>query len=289
MRNPPRKAVIFAALAATGAAVAWLGVQLYDVLDQQWVSGVTFTIGLTIALIMLVLLIQALFHARGMAKLKAGSGRVAQWHVSAADWDRFRADSSRAASDPAFPGHELWIRKATPPEGVEVVVGEKSLIVDNSYHVLRMNGLPELRSLGWVDNAATAGRPPDCLEFVLAYPRGRYGGIRYTVLRVPVPAAALEQGRRAYYQFAPALERRRARGPIALRNPRRTLHVCGTILAIGLAASAWGWVEAEAVGWNLYNSQMPLFLLIGGAMGVIFALLLGGLTLLLRPKTRADR
>jgi hypothetical protein len=113
MRNPPRKAAIFAALAASGAAVAWLGVQLYDVLDQEWVSGVVFTIGLTTGLIMLVLLVQALFHARGMAKLKAGSGRVAQWHVSAADWDKFRADSDRAASDPAFPGHELWIRKAT--------------------------------------------------------------------------------------------------------------------------------------------------------------------------------
>src|SRR6187431_3518293 len=192
MRNPPRKAAIFAALAVSGAGLAWLGVQLYDVLGQEWVSGVMFTIGLTIASIMLVLLIQALFHARGMAKLEAGSGRVARWHVSAADWDKYRADSDRAASDPTARANELWIRKATPPEGVEVVVGKKSLIVDNSYHVLSMHGLPELRSIGWRDNSAAKGRPPDCLEFLLAYPRGRYGGILYTALRVPVPAAALE-------------------------------------------------------------------------------------------------
>jgi len=284
MRNPPRKAVIFAVSALSGAAAAWFGVQLYDVLDQKWVSGVLFTIGLTIAAIMLFLLIQALFHTRGMAKLRAGTGRVAQWHVSAADWDKYRADSDRAASDPRFRANELWIRKATPLEGVEVVIGEKSLIVDNSYHVLRMHGLPELRSIGWLDNAATAGRPPDCLEFLLAYPRGRYGGILYTALSVPVPEAALEQGRRAYYQFAPALERRMARGPIALRNPRRTLQVCAAILAIGLAALAWGWIEAEQAGWSIYNAQTPLFLLIGGAMGVLFAVLLGGLTLILRPK-----
>jgi hypothetical protein len=101
---------------------------------------------------------------------------------------------------------------------------------------------------------------------------------------VPVPEAALEQGRRAYCQFAPALERRMARGPIALRNPRRTLHVCGAILTIGLAAFAWGWIEAERAGWSIYNAQTPLFLLIGGGMGVLFAVLLGGLTLILRPK-----
>ncbi len=285
MRNPPRKVAIFAALTLAGAATAWLGVRWYDVFDREWVSDVMFTVGFTTALIMFVLLVQALFHVRGMAKLKAGSGRVAQWHVSATEWDRFRvADSSRVASDPTFLGNDLWIRKATPPGGVEVIVGEKSLIVDNSYHVLRMNGLPELRSIGWLDNSATAGRPPDCLEFLLAYPRGRYGGIKYTTLRVPVPQSGWEQGRLAYDQFAPALERRRARGPIALRNPRRTLQVCGLILAISLAAAAWGWIEAERVSWNLYNSLTPMFLLLGGGAGAFFALLLAGLTLLLRPK-----
>jgi len=284
MRNPPRKAAIFAALGLSSAAAAWIGVQLYDVLEQKWISGFVFTIGLTIAFIMLVLLIQALFHARGMAPLKAGSGRVAQWHVSAADWDKYRADSARAASDPAYRANELWIRKTTPREGVDIIVGKKALIVDNSYHVLRMNGLPELRSIGWRDNSAAPERPPDCLEFVLAYPRGRYGGIMYTSLRVPVPAAALEQGRQAYYQFAPALERRMALGPIALRNPRRTFQVCGAILALALAAGVWGWIEAEELGWNLYNTQKPLFLLIGGGMGVLFAVLLAGLTLFLRPK-----
>jgi hypothetical protein len=285
MRNPPRKAAIFAALAASGAATAWLGVRLYGVLDPEWLSDIMFTVGLTTALITLVLLIQALFHIRGMAKLKAGSGRVAQWHVSAIEWDKFRAaDSGRVASDPMYLGNDLWIRKATPPAGVDVIVGEKSLIVDNSYHVLRMNGLPELRLIDWLDNAATVDRPPDCLEFLLAYPRGRYGGIKYTTLRVPVPESAWEQGRLAYGQFAPALERRRARGPIALRNPRRTLQVCAVLLAISLATTAWGWIEAERVGWNLYNSLTPLFLLLGGGAGAFFALLLAGLTLLLRPR-----
>jgi hypothetical protein len=146
MRNPPRKARIFAALVASGAALAWLGVQRHNALGQEWVSGVMIAGGFTLGLITFVFLVQALLHTRGMAKLEAGIGRLAQWRVSPADWDKFRAaDDARAVSDVTFLGNDLWIRKATPPEGVEVVVGEKSLIVDGSYHVLRMNGIPELR------------------------------------------------------------------------------------------------------------------------------------------------
>ena len=191
------------------------------------------------------------------------------------------------ASDPTRLGNDLWVRKTTPLEGVEVIVGRKSLIADNSYHVLRMNGLPELRSIGWLDNAAAAGRPPDCLEFLLVYPRGRYGGFRYTTLRVPVPEAALEQGRRAYYQFAPALERRRARGPIgsAIRaGPCRSAARFGD----GRSKRRMGLDRGGKNRWNLYNSQAPLCPLIGGGAGVVFALLLAALTLLLRPKARAD-
>ncbi len=101
------------------------------------------------------------------------------------------------------------------------------------YHPLRMNGIPELRSIGWLDNAPRPGRPPDCLEFLLAYPAGRYGGVRYTCLRVPVPEAARAQGLSAYRHFAPALEKRRAKGAIALRNPRRTYQITAALFGVG--------------------------------------------------------
>lgn len=285
MRNPPRKAAIFAVSLASGALLAWLGVRRHEALGQEWVSGLMIACGLPTALIMLVLTIQALFHARGMAKLEAGVGRIAQWTVSAADWDKFRAaDDGRAASDPAFLVNDLWIRRATPPEGVEVIVGEKSLVVDRSYHVLRMNGLPELRAIGWLDNSAKPGRPPDCLEFLLAYPRGKYGGIQHTTLRVPVPEAAQVPARKAYLHFAPALERRRARGAIALRNPRRTLQVCGVLLAGSLLAVGWAWLEAGRTGWSVNETMVPFVTMVVGSVLAFFAAFLGGLTLLLRPR-----
>jgi len=285
MRNPSRKAAIFAGFAVFGVALAGFGIDRHETLGKDWVSGLIIAAGGLTAFASVLWLLMSLLHMRGMAKLEAGFGRVAQWHVSAVDWDKYRAaDAARAASDPHFLVNDLWIRKTTPSEGVDVVVGEKSLIVDGSYHVLRVHGLPELRSIGWLDNSGTPGRPPDCLEFLLVYPRGRYGGTRYTCLRVPVPEAALVQGRQAYLQFAPMLERRRAKGPIALRSPRRTLQVCGTILTASLLALAWGWFEAERTDWNSYDTETPIILLTAGAMGVIFALLLGGLTLLMRPK-----
>ncbi len=286
MRNPPRKAAIFAGLMAVGAMSGWLGVQRHNATGEDWISGIMIAAAFAIVPVMLVFLIQALFHTRGMAKLRAGIGRVAQWHVSAAEWDKFRgSEGERTAADPRFLGNDLWVRRRTPAEGVEVIVGEKSLLVDNSYHVLRMNGLPELRGIGWLDNSAMPGRPPDCLEFLLAYPRGKYGGIQHTTLRVPVPQSARVEGRKAYLQFAPALERRRAKGAIALRNPRRTLQVCGIILVASLAAVAWAWFEAERTGWSVNDTMVPLVAMVVGSVLAIFAALLGGLTLLLRPRS----
>ena len=286
MRNPPRKAAIFASFVALGLTLAWFGVENHVPLGGDWVPGLMVVAGGLMAFACTLWLIQSLFHIRGMAKLQAGIGVVARWRVGAVDWEKYRAaDAARVASDPQFLVNDLWIRKHTPPEGVEVIVGEKSLVVDGSYHVLRMHGLPELRSIGWLDNSRTPGRPPDCLEFLLAYPRGKYGGIQYTCLRVPVPEAAQVPARKAYLQFAPALERRRAKGAIALRNPRRTLQVCGVILLASLAAAGWGWLEAEQNGWSIDETARPLLLLIVGAMGALFAVVLGGLTLLLRPRS----
>lgn len=50
-----------------------------------------------------VLLIQGLLFASGKAKLDAGIGRVAQWHVAAEDWKRFRAFDRERMGSPGLP------------------------------------------------------------------------------------------------------------------------------------------------------------------------------------------
>ncbi|MND02112.1 hypothetical protein D3C83_213740 [compost metagenome] len=56
------------------------------------------------------------------------------------------------------------------------------------------------------------------------------------------------------------------------------------ILAASLAAIAWGYLSAEQTGWSVNETMTPLVLLVAGAVGAFFALFLGALTLLLRPK-----
>lgn len=284
MRNPLRKAGYFTAALLLGIALAWTGVELQGPTDKVLGTWLMIPVGGLTAFAAAIWLLMSLLHVRGMAKLLAGFGRISAWHVGAAEWDKFRAvDAERARANPTFLVNDLWIRQRTPPEGVDVIVGEKSLVVDGSYHVLRRNGLPELRDVRWLDHADADGRPPDCIEFQLAYPKGKYG-VQHKCLRVPVPESARVQGRQAYDHFAPRFELLRAKGPIALRNPRRTLQVSGVILAASLIALGWSGFVAEPADANGYVSLTWLALLIGGAIGTVFALLVAGLTLLLRPK-----
>lgn len=291
MRNLRRKAILSAALALSGAVLLWFGVQRESAEGRDVMTGVMTALGLaTLVGSSLFLLLNVLPMAIGRARLLAGAGRIAHWQTSAADWDKFRAlDAERAGADPMFLANDLWIRRQTPPEGVETIVGEKALIVDGSYHSLRLNGIPELRSIGWLDNAARRGRPPDCLEFLLAYPAGRYGGVRYTCLRVPVPEAARAQGLSVYRHFAPGLEKRRAKGALALRNPRRTYRITAVLFGLGLAAAAAGAIMiAIAHGRGEYADMIAGVLTLGGTFVAIPSALIGGMTFLLRWREGKD-
>jgi hypothetical protein len=267
---------------AIGAASIALGAQRYPDDGEDWPAIALIATGFTLAPFGLVFAVTAAFQARGQALLLAGVRRLAQWQLTAAQWDAFRAfDGNRHAEDFDRLANDMRIRKRTPSGGVDVIVGERSLLIDGSYHPLRPRGLPELRAIGWLDNAARAGRPPDCLEFELAYPRGRYGGVQLTTLRVPFPREARADALRVYQFFAPKLVRR---PPIALRNPRRTLRVTAALLAICVIALVAGWAMAQANGWSTDETVLPLVLMIAGAVGAVFALVLGALTLLLAPR-----
>jgi hypothetical protein len=277
MRDPARKALYCLLAVLAGAALIWFGALRHTRIGEDWSSIVALALGFTLAPFGLVLLIQSSFAMRGRALLLAGHRVIARWHVYPAEWEQFRSLDARRAGDHASLVNDLWIRRARPSDGIEVIVGETSLLVDRSYHVLRPGGLPELRTISWLEG------PPTCLEFGLLYPRGRYGGSLATTLRVPVPPAARADARRVFAHFEPRLRRR---PPLALRNPRRTYWICAVLLAVAAIAGAAGYALASALP-GVTDPLVALTLLIGGTIGAVFATILALATFALtRPGSR---
>lgn len=280
MRNPARKALYCAAIVAVGALLVWFGAHEHGWGVESGLAIASIALGIPAVAFGLIFLAQALLLVRGRSKLLAGKDVLARWHVAPADWDRFRAfDAARGASEPFQLANDLWIRKTTPPQGVDVIIGKTSLIVDDSYHVLRPHGLPELRAINRL--AATSGAP-ECLEFRLAYPTR--GGSRYTTLRIPVPSMARGEALRVYGWFEPRLRRKPA---LALRNTGRTYRVCLIIGVACLAALSIGWILAAASGYRIQEDDIgsvaPFLLMVVGSIGFVFALLLALATFALAP------
>jgi hypothetical protein len=271
MRNPARKALYCLAALLAGVALIRFGALRMERSGEDMTAAAALAAGFTLAPFGLVFLIQALFAMRGRALLLAGHRMIARWHVYPAEWEQFRALDGRRAAVHGSLVNDLWIRRASPSDGVEVIVGETSLIVDGSYHVLRPGGLPELRQVGWLEG------PPTCLEFGLLYPRGRYGGTMPMTLRVPVPPGARGAAQRVVDHFEPLLRRR---PPLALRNPRRTYRVCAIAFAAAAVMGAAGYALARARA-DGADPLVPLALLIGGAGLGAFAAILALATFLL--------
>jgi hypothetical protein len=271
MRNPARKALYCFLAVLAGVALIRFGAAREQRIGEHWSAIAPVALGFTLAPFGFVFLIQALFAIRGQALLLAGHRVIARWQVYPAEWEQFRRLDGRRSGEDLSLSNDLWIRRRAPPAPVEVIVGEKSLLIDDSYHVLRPGGLPELREVRWLDG------PPTCLEFGLRYPRGRYGGSVPTTLRVPVPPGSRGDAWRIIAHFEPLLHRKPA---LALRDPLRTHKYCAVL---GIAAAA-----AAAIGYVLAASRpdgadplLPLGLTIGGIILAVFAVILALATYLL--------
>jgi hypothetical protein len=271
MRDPARKALYWLIALLAGIALIRFGALRQERIGEHMTALVPLALGFTLAPFGFVFLIQSLLATRGRARLLAGHRAIARWHVYPADWERFRELDARRAGEHHSLVNDLRIRKVTPRDGVEVIVGETSLLVDHSYHVLRPGGLPALSEVRWLDG------PPACLEFALVYPRGRYGGSLPLTLRVPVPASALGAAQLVFDHFEPRLRRRPA---LALRNPPRTYRVCAVMIAAATLCAPAGYLMARALPAGA-NPLVPLSLLIGGAILAVFAAILALATFLL--------
>jgi hypothetical protein len=196
MRNPLSKALWSIGLCVLGAGLVLLA-YLAQVQLGKTTSTILAIIGTTSATIFLFTFLWALFSAIGYARLMSGNRAIARWHVTAGEWDRFVTfDKVRAAEHPSL-RNDMRIRKQTPPQGVDVIVGRGSIIVDSSYHSISGQA-GGARRINWLN----APVDPECIEFPKSYPRSKGGSVDLT-LRVPVPASARAEGVRVFEHYRP--------------------------------------------------------------------------------------
>lgn len=251
------------------------GVALAAAFSERWIgelpSVLIASLGGTAVMFAVVGGLMSVFAAIGHARLMSGRGVIARWRVTPDEWNRFRVfDVARAAQHPALIS-EMHIPESTPEQGVDVIFGRTQVIVDGSYHTLRFFALPELRGVEWFN----APVDPECLEFSLLYPGGRYGGAKRFSLRVPVPRSAREDGVRVYHHFHAAVPK--FSPGIAYRRPRL---VIGGGLGLFLAS-----LVVSGVGWLLKSRGMtgdlPELLMIPGLIVAFFSLLVTVLVVLI--------
>jgi hypothetical protein len=267
MRDLRKKSAYAAASALVGAGILLANYTT----DRQGETAysIIFVASFTVTVLSFAVLVIFLLAAFGQARLMSGKGVIARWHVSPAEWDRFRAfDAARGAQHPSL-CNELNLQKATPAGGVEVMVGRRQLIVDGSYHAL--SGIPALTGIYW----HPAPVDPECIEFGLVYPGGQYGGAKRLSLRVPVPAHSREAGVRVYWHYHATLPKPGL--GLLYRRPRLVLTWC---VAVTLIAAAVGGAAA-LVAFNGNSSTFIAVLTVLGIGIAIGAMLVTAILLLL--------
>lgn len=274
MRNPARKAFYCFLLVAASVGLIWWGIEPGQDLGDDWTEFAPVLLGLGLLPFPSYILVEALFAIRGRARLVAGIGVIARWQAAPAEWERFRGlDSRRSAQGPSRV-NALWIRSRAPAEPVEVIVGERSALVDGSYHPLNPRGLPELVGVDWIEG------PPACLQFELRYPRGRYGGRVTTTLRIPVPAGARGEAAKAFAHFQSLI---RPRPGSAQRSLERAYSICAFLLVAAITFGGIGYASAPDVPGDSLRLTF-LGLLIGASVLALIAALFVVAAILLAPR-----
>lgn len=275
MRNPTHKIVVYLALIIFGVALAKYGIDAERRIGEAWTSTGFSIVGISIVPVAIIFFIRAIFYSRGRAKLLAGRDVIARWHLTADEWERFRAfDRSRGESNVRL-FNDLLYKKERQDRGIDVVVGKKSCMIGESYHVLRKGGIPGLTALHWL----SAPADPECLEFHIVYPRHRSTPV-YLAFRFPFPAAARSDVRRVYNHFEPLL---RFKPTFAMRRPGTTIRIALAIAAVCAMALAWGLSQREMVE---AGNLVPLIAAVVGAIVGLTALLVALLTALFSRRRR---
>ena len=206
--RPGRSAAICAGGAAVGAAMlAWGVATMAAVEGETPRTALAVGLGLFLVLTCPLLLLNFLWAARIVARLRRGDGVIARWTVGAEVLDQFRDDERRRVA--AGDDNDWRTPRTSPAAGVEVIFAEDAVLVGDTLFGLASTGIAHVRAV------ETLADSPLTLRFETAMTAvegaGRNGSIvtRFGSLRIPVAPGANEALQRVvgHYRLVLAGER----------------------------------------------------------------------------------
>lgn len=196
-------------------------------------------------------------YLRWESQLERGDRLLAKWHVSAAEWALFRANDKARLDEGRQ--NTVKVRRECEQSGVDVIVAENALRVDNDFFtlsdVIGLQYLPET---------------PPVLEYNMLS-RTKSGSIRWNI-RFPVATDA-NVGARAVWDYV-----YRPKPPVDFERRRRKWRIGRTVgLAMALGSFPLLVFGLTNRG-NVQIQTVVLTCLIVGFIGVPFGLFLAWLT-----------
>jgi hypothetical protein len=204
LNHPRRRRNIALGVLAAGLASSIAAFVLPATMASDTVRGVMLALGATVAIFGGGTAVFRHLDARALRSLGRGQDVLARWHVDADTWRAFVAYDRRLNQEGGVLSNELSIRDSVPDDGVEVIVADTAVQIDESLHRLPRRGPPEVTHA-----ELNKGRVrPSFIELLLYYPEGGVGAsgvpmaeVR-TALRFPVPLSALADAERVVARYA---------------------------------------------------------------------------------------
>lgn len=131
--------------------------------------------------------------------LVQGKDVLGRWRVDPGTWQQF------VALNNTFSHNLISHGEIIPPEGVEVIVGSRGIMVGSQVqtfnHNVKVNGTVQNRGGDWTLQQISLGGDAPCCLYIYAHMRAQHGAPISGNLVFPVPVSAIPQARAALDNF----------------------------------------------------------------------------------------
>lgn len=270
MRYPARKRNISAVFTIVSAGVIVAPFVLPHSVISPGAKGGCVAIGLMVFFVSLITWVMLHFNTKRYNKLVAGEGLLAQWMVPVQQWREFLPYHAEVAKlNPQYVNY-LKLTPNPPSQGVEVVLGERAIIVDGDYQEI-----PTVTSDTRFDALELIVGPPMFINMHITGVYHTKSGTKrtYYALRFPVAAEAHADAAAAvtiYVNRAKALAVKSR--SLASRHPRAVRNIALVTAVLAGIACAIGFFSRNQP--QMMDQDLALVLAIVGVLVTPAALIM---------------